>query len=129
MRKAIGSVKLDSISLSDVIESISISASLFLVVCFLYILISKSISPPKTVSVVGTLTDSVMRSSSDLRVEVEKSKVVDEGMVLVTSVVNSVDSSGVDDEVVEESRVVEEGMVLVSSVVNAVDSSGVDDEP
>ena len=77
----------------------------------------------------GTLTDSVMRSSSDLRVEVEKSKVVEEGMVLVTSVVNSVDSSGVDDEVVEESRVVEEGMVLVSSVVNAVDSSGVDDEP
>ena len=101
MRKAIGSVKLDSISLSDVTESISSSASLFLVVYFLYILIKKSISPPKTVSVVGTLTDRVIRSSSDLRVEVEKSRVVEEGMVLVTSVVNVVDSSGVDDEVVE----------------------------
>ena len=101
MRKAIGSVKLDSISLSDVTESISSSASLFLVVYFLYILIRKSTSPPKTVSVVGTLTDRVIRSSSDLRVEVVKSRVVEEGMVLVTSVVNVVDSSGVDDEVVE----------------------------
>ena len=36
------------------------------------------------------------------------------------SVVNAVDCSGVDDKVVEESSVVEEGMVLVSAVVDVV---------